>query len=524
MIGDFLCQPRVLSASAHLTVESDCACAAPYLVFSNPTNVGTADVAPPPQHTESDCACAAPTACAMSTGAAQASAWSRAPDLYLAPLPAGHTLAFNPRRPEVVAALNAPARRLLDGFSQPVVLERASDVLPDGSPTAAIRVAHQLAELGLLAPFSNPQPLASNLQSAICNPPSPLTAWLHLTDACNLACTYCYVAKSAMRMDEATGRAAVEAVFRSALRHGYCTVKLKYAGGEPTLNFGLVRVLHEHAVGLASGHGLKLHEVLLSNGVALTQAMLDFLKSAGIRLMISLDGLGAAHDRQRPLVGGWPSSGLAQAGLERALAHGLTPDVSVTISPASAAGLAETTGYLLDRDLPFNWNFVRDALPPEQDWQERLIAYLLAAVAVIEARLPRRRLIDGLLDRSSFAGAHAYPCAAGRDYVAIGPRGAVASCHVALAEPVGDIAADDLLSLTQQASAQLQNVSIDEKESCRTCSWRYVCAGGCPWLARRMMGRSDSPSPYCAVYRALFPALLRMEGLRILKWQVSAVA
>ena len=39
-----------------------------------------------------------------------------------------------------------------------------------------------------------------------------LTAWLHVTNACNLRCPYCYVNKSAEGMDEPIGRAAVEAM------------------------------------------------------------------------------------------------------------------------------------------------------------------------------------------------------------------------------------------------------------------------------------------------------------------------
>jgi uncharacterized protein len=215
------------------------------------------------------------------------------------------------------------------------------------------------------------------------------------------------------------------------------------------------------------------------------------------------------------------------------------PHVSVTVSPASAAGLAETTSYLLDRDLPFNWNFVRGDLSPspspfgrlragsgrggELDSLSALIADLLAAVAVIETRLPQRRLIDGLFDRSNFTGAHVYPCAAGRDYLAVGSRGEIAPCHMDLQQPLGDVTADDPLSLSRPATASPHNVSVEAREGCRACTWQYVCAGGCPRLTQRVMGRPDSRSPYCDVYRAVFPELLRLEGLRILKWQAGTV-
>lgn len=545
---------RILCAQADQSAESDCACAYPDVnPPALPGSLIITGLNVDAGRAESDCACAAagPNAPTPVPGG-PVSVWRRPDDLYLAPLPDDHTLAFNPRHPGPVSVLNPPARRLLDSFGQPHTLEHASTVLPDSPPDEAVRAAFQLAALALLAPvsdhqypISNPQyPIpdtarhaADNLHPAFCILPSPLTAWLHLTNACNLRCVYCYVTKSGEEMDEATGLAAVDAVFRSAVCNGYRAVKLKYAGGEPTLNFGLVRTLHEHAVGLAEQHGLALQEVLLSNGVALTEAMLDYLEQAGIRLMLSLDGLGPGHDAQRPRADGMPSSGTVVAAVELALARGLIPHISVTVSPANAATLADTVRFLLERDLPFNLNFVREkydfqtlmvcpglARPGRganpSGLEAQLVSGLLAACAVIEEKLPRRRLIDGLLDRSSFAGAHAYPCAAGRDYLAIDPRGRVARCHMTLDRPAGDVWAEDPLQIVRRSDAEPRWIPVERREGCRTCAWRYLCGGGCPLMADQGEGRS----PYCNIYRALFPELLRLEGLRILKWGGTAVA
>jgi uncharacterized protein len=63
----------------------------------------------------------------------------------------------------------------------------------------------------------------------------------------------------------------------------------------------------------------------------------------------------------------------------------------------------------------------------------------------------------------------------------------------------------------------LQNPPVDEKESCRECAWRYYCAGGCPALTLRAAGRSDLKSPNCTIYQALFPEVIRLEGLRVLR-------
>ena len=76
----------------------------------------------------------------------------------------------------------------------------------------------------------------------------------------------------------------------------------------------------------------------------------------------------------------------------------------------------------------------------------------------------------------------------------------------------------DPLSLVRADTVGIQNVPVDEKEGCRTCEWRYWCAGGCPLATFRATGRYDVRSPNCNIYKALFPVAVRLEGLRLLKY------
>lgn len=486
--------PRILCASFSGQFESDCACAesgaSPLLLHASP---GTS--------CESDCACSTASP-APDVPSPPAALWQRPPHLYRAPLPQEHELVFNPVHPLAVAVLNAPASGILDTFAAP---------RPLISPTA-----HQLAGLGLLTSDCAPQP----------NPdvaPHTLTAWLHVTAACNLHCDYCYAPRSGHAMSEQTGRAAVDTLFRAAQTHGFRAVKLKYAGGEPALNWSLVRALHRYAGEWAAQSGLELHEVVLSNGTLLAADMLDWLRDAGVRLMLSLDGVGAPHDAQRHYADGRGSFAQVARAIDSAVERGLRPYISVTVTPTSADGLAETVAFVLARDLPFNLNFVRagDGLLSDAE-AARLIVGVEAAFTVIEQTLPRRRLVDALLDRSLFGAAHTHPCGAGRNYLVIDPHGNVARCQMEMEHTVTNVWANDPLLAVQGYAGDFQNVSVEEKEGCRTCPWRYWCAGGCPLLAYRATGRSNAASPYCQVYRALYPALLRLEGLRLLKWQLPA--
>ena len=273
---------------------------------------------------------------------------------------------------------------------------------------------------------------------------------------------------------------------------------------------------HVHAL------GLELREVVLSNGTLLTADMLDWLRDAGVRLILSLDGIGAPHDAQRHYADGRGSFAQVSRAIDSARERGLRPYISVTVTPGSADSLAETVTFVLERDLPFNLNFVRELgvgqVANLSHGDDHIIAGVKAAFAVIEAELPRRRLIDALIDCSLFGAAHTHPCGAGCNYLVIDPQGRVARCQMEMEHTVTDIWADDPLQRVRAQKGNFQNVSVEEKEDCRECPWRYWCAGGCPLLAYRTTGRSDAPSPYCAVYKSLYPALLRLEGLRLLKW------
>lgn len=485
--------PCILWARPDGQSESDCACSdadVRPLVLCSPA-VGKA---------ESDCACPSVNLSPTPARGATAALWQTAPHLYRRPLPRAHELAFNPNDPLRLAVLNEPASRVLDSFTLPRPLAKAAD--------------RELAALGLLTP-------ACSVEHTTYNTPDTLTAWLHITAACNLRCAYCYLHGTGEAMSEEAGRSAVEAVFRSAAANGFRAVKLKYAGGEPALRWPLVRALHSHAQTLAAQSRLDLRAVALSNGTALTDEMLLWLRDEGVRLMISLDGVGAAHDAQRPFADGRGSSVQVARNIDRALALGLSPHLSITVTARNADRLADVVTFALERDLLFNLNFVREpGYTPAH--RASLIAGIKAALVVIEAALPPRRLIDGLLDRSAFGAPHEHPCGAGRSYLVIDPRGRVARCQMTMDEPVTDVWADDPLRAVREWRGGFQNVPVDEREGCRNCTWRYWCAGGCPLLAYRTTGRSDVPSPYCAVYKALYPEVLRLEGLRLLKWRLPA--
>jgi uncharacterized protein len=362
---------------------------------------------------------------------------------------------------------------------------------------------------------------ATEAQTSLETKPLTLSAWLHVTEACNLACPYCYVRKQPRSMRPAVGRQAVDRLVEAAQRHGHRRLRLKYAGGEPTLNLPLVFEIHDYAAHQAAAAGLELEEVLLTNGTAVDDGALDGLARAGLRLMVSLDGGPAAQDRVRPL-GSRGSSYAAVTGLvDRALARGLRPDISITITALNLDGVPQAAAFALERDLPFNLNFYRDCSPagthsgpdPLTPSADRLVETILAVFQRVQEHPNYAWPLSGILDRVRLDLPHEHACSAGRDYVVVGTTGRVAACQMLLDTPWSDLNQEDALATLRQQGAGMFRTA-GHWPGCRDCTWRTACGGGCPLTRGTALHAT-----YCQAYQALLPELLKLEGERLVRRQ-----
>jgi uncharacterized protein len=444
--------------------------------------------------------------------------WVRGQDVLELDLDPAHRLLFNPLGSGGVVVLNGPALQIYQRFEHPVTM---ADALARGHD-GALETIGRLGTSAMIAPVGQPRcPEFGDSQV--------LTAWMHVTDACNLRCSYCYLDKSGEKMDETTGLAAVEAVMNSAVRHGFQAVKLKYAGGEASLNYQLMLRMHAHAEELAGQHGMRLQGTLLSNGVRISPQLVGALKEKNIRVMISLDGIGEAHDAQRPFANGKPSFHLVEGTIGQLMKLGCAPHLSITISSLNAAHLSEVVRFALDRDLTFSFNFFRDndcaASFPQLRYQEQeMISALLGAFEVIEEYMPPWSVLGSILDRGQLLQPRQRSCGVGQDYVVIDQNGRVAKCHMEIERSLGDIFTADPLTLVRSDQTTALNLLVDEKEGCRDCAWRYWCSGGCSVATFRATGRYDIKSPNCNIYKAIYPRALQLEGQRLLKYAPAVPA
>lgn len=413
-----------------------------------------------------------------------------------------------------LVVINTAAQEILDFFSQPHIPTDWPKNSSVDYQDAQIAIA-QFYETGILRD-ATVKPVLQNFDIIT----SPLESWLYLSRACNLACAHCFVSKDVRRMESEIGLQAVDRLFALAKQYGHPEVKIKYAGGEPTMNWDLIPVLHQQAKTQAQETGLKLTEVLITNATLLNRERLGFIKDENFRLSISMDGFGEGHDRQRPVLNGNPTFERVLQSVHLALEMGLSPYLIITITRLNMDEVPALVAFALEHRLMLNLNFYRphhlnDSLVADN---ASLTRALQDALQVIEANLPDYNFMEGLIDRSNFGAAHQHVCGAGRNYLSIDTDGSVLPCHMMTGYNLPGI---PLQMLESPRFDDFHNPPIDHRNGCNTCEWRYWCGGGCPIHAMNIMGTSNVSSPYCSVYKAIYPDLIRLQALQLLQADVN---
>ena len=135
---------------------------------------------------------------------------------------------------------------------------------------------------------------------------------LKLHSRCNLACSYCYVYEMAdqtwrtrpVSMASSTVVAAARRIKEHVVQHEVPSVGVVFHGGEPLL-VGRDR-LSEAADVLRSTIGpvAQVDLRLQTNGLLLTDDVLEVLAEHRVRVSVSLDGRAEDHDRRRHRAGG----------------------------------------------------------------------------------------------------------------------------------------------------------------------------------------------------------------------------
>jgi len=129
---------------------------------------------------------------------------------------------------------------------------------------------------------------------------------LFITQNCNLGCTYCYGDEgnygSSGHMDLDTAKKSVDWLIEQS--GDVKKLGIAFFGGEPFLNFKLMRQVVFYAKKMADVADKKFEFSVTTNATLLSENRIKFLEEHGISPLVSFDGSKAIQDSQRPFKGG----------------------------------------------------------------------------------------------------------------------------------------------------------------------------------------------------------------------------
>jgi uncharacterized protein len=325
---------------------------------------------------------------------------------------------------------------------------------------------------------------------------------LHIAHDCNLACKYCFAEEGEYHgrralMSFEVGKKALD--FLVANSGNRVNLEVDFFGGEPLMNWQVVKDLVRYGRSLEEPHHKKFRFTLTTNGVLLNDEILEFVNKEMANVVLSIDGRKEVHDRMRPHRGGQGSydevvpkykkvaesrnqmnyyvrgtftrnnldfsedvKHLADEGFEQ-----------ISVEPVVAA---ETEDYAIRReDVPFI-----------------LEEYDKLALEYISRKKSRKGfnffhfMID--LEGGPCVAKRLSGCGSGTEYLAVTPWGDFYPCHQFVGQEeflMGNV--DDGI-VRPDIRDTFKTCNVYAKEHCKECFAKFYCSGGCAANAYNFSG------------------------------------
>ena len=125
---------------------------------------------------------------------------------------------------------------------------------------------------------------------------------LHVAHTCNLNCQYCFASQGQYHGERAlmsfeVGKQALD--FLIAQSGSRVNLEVDFFGGEPLMNWDVVKQLVEYARSVEKERGKNFRFTLTTNGMLIDDDVIDFANREMSNVVLSLDGRKEIHDRLR---------------------------------------------------------------------------------------------------------------------------------------------------------------------------------------------------------------------------------
>ncbi len=352
----------------------------------------------------------------------------------------------------------------------------------------AVQELHTLVDEGLLLSEEVEVPIESF------NPNNEIKALcLHVAHDCNLRCKYCFASQGDFQgqrslMNLETGKRALDFLVESSGNRYH--LEVDFFGGEPLMNFEIVKELVAYGRSLEEKHHKKFRFTLTTNGVLLDDDNIPFINEEMDNVVLSLDGRRDINDEMRPTTNQKGSYDLIVPKFKKLIEGRGDKDYYIRGTFTN-----HNLDFSKDVELYHKLGFKKTSMEPvvtdprepyairEEHLEEILREYEVLGKKYQDIRKSDEEFLffHYMIDLSG--GPCAYKrstgCGAGSDYIAVTPEGDIYPCHQFVGETefkMGDIWNGIKATELQE---EFKSANIYTKEDCQTCWAKYYCSGGC---------------------------------------------
>ncbi len=316
---------------------------------------------------------------------------------------------------------------------------------------------------------------------------------LHIAHDCNLACRYCFAEEGEYHgrraiMSYEVGKKALD--FLVANSGNRTNLEVDFFGGEPLMNWEVVKQLVAYGRSLEEEHHKKFRFTITTNGVLLNDEILEFVNKEMGNMVLSIDGRKEVHDRMRPHRGGQGSY-----------------DEIVPKFKKAAESRGQMNYYVRGTYTHYNTDFAKDVLhladlgfkqisvepvvaPETEDYaiREEDLPQLLAQYDELAVEMIKRRkegngfnffhfMID--LEGGPCVAKRLSGCGSGTEYLAVTPWGDLYPCHQFVGNEDFLMGNVDEGVLRTDIRDEFKQCNVYAKEKCKDCFAKFYCSGGC---------------------------------------------
>lgn len=357
---------------------------------------------------------------------------------------------------------------------------------------------------------------------------------LHVAHTCNLNCSYCFASQGKYHGDRAlmsfeVGKRALDfLVEHSGTRRN---LEVDYFGGEPLMNFQVVKDLTAYARSIEQAAGKHFRFTLTTNGMLIDDDVIDFANRECYNIVLSLDGRREIHDRFRVDYAG-------NGSWDR-----IVPKFQKLVRARGDRGYFmrgtfthANPDFLKDIKTMLDLGFTQLSMEPvvcapddpsaltEEDKPIVMEQYEKLADLMLERRRAGKPftfyhymidLRDGPCIYKRISG-----CGSGTEYMAVTPWGDLYPCHQFVGEEkfrLGDV----WHGVTNPAVRdEFAACNVYARPECRDCWARLYCSGGCAANAYHATGKITGTYAYgCDLFKKRMECALMLAAVNQLEEQ-----